>query len=232
MADREDIAYLSDIDGRTGNLAVFGARDLVDSGISKTDVALRSEMSGEVQSAVADATSEIWNAVNGVYAIEAYKSDEWEQGAGYSAGDYCMHGGAGYRCTSENPSTSEFDPSDWRLVLTPAGKRALDALVEGFPKDGMATLLDLAPRYDPEVRYSVGQMCVKSVSGVDRLVICTSGWPDDMAFSEDATVEASIARRIASIPTRVSELENDAGYVGKDAVGMEYDTSEHGYAVP
>lgn len=256
MAKRENIAYLSDMKGVVtapsgavqGNIALFGADGkLQDSGKKPADFVEQSEIDDAVQ----EAASEIWDAVNGIYAIQAYASDAWAQTTGYIAGQSCMYDGRGYRCIETHTSGSAFDSSKWRLVLTANGKHALDGMLAAYSNNGLAALLDLAPAYNGNRDYAAGQLAVKN--GV--LKICTvAGRGPAAIFSDDATVEGAITARIAAlasripsktsdltndsgfitkndIPGKLSEFENDSGYVKGEAVDPEYDTSESGYAV-
>lgn len=87
------------------------------------------------------------------------------------------------------------------------------------------------------------------------LQICTKAGRGPLAeFARDATVEGALAVRLAQVvaqiptkvsalendtgfitaddlPTKVSELQNDAHYVAGSVLDGEYDTSAHGYAV-
>lgn len=259
MADREDIAYLSDIHGETGNLAEFGEDGaLRDSHKKVSDFVGISDVQTVVQDQVSTATSEIWNAVNGVYAFVAYKSPAWTASTSYTAGSsFCMYNGAGYECTETHTSGSTFDSSKWRLVLTAAGKQAIDTLLAGYSAEGKAALTNLAPPFDGNADYVVGQMCVKTISGSPVLVVCTSaGRGDGARFSQDVTIESNIVARLAAlsadlqgriptatsqltnnsgyitqadVPTNVSAFTNDADYVAATVVDAEYNTSEHGY---
>ena len=230
MADREDIAYLSDIHGETGNLAEFGEDGaLRDSHKKVSDFVGVSDVQTVVQGQVSTATSEIWNAVTGVYAFAAYGAPAWAANTSYTLDAYCTYDGAGYRCTKAHTSGSSFDQTEqanWKLALTAAGKEAIDALLEGYSPGGgsCSSLANLAPRFNSGTKYEVGQLVVKpNVGGEDVLQICTVGGYgySDARFSEGATVEASISERLdalrtqlrGEIPTAVSQLTNDAGYI-------------------
>lgn len=231
--NKQDIAYLNDIkDVATtpasavqGNVPVFGANHaLVDSGKKPADFIEQAELDAAVQTA----TAEIWNAVNSTYAIAAYSASTWKTSTEYEVGDYCRVGSLGYRCTVDHTSGAIFDPTKWRLVLTSAGKLAIDALLADIPTQGIAALIDLAPQYSGSTDYVIGQMAVKD----SVLQICTAAGRGPAAvFSRDATVEKSIAQRLLAIPTKVSDLTNDAKYVASSAIDSEYDTTSHGYAV-
>lgn len=256
MAQKENIAYLSDIGDTatvpsgavSGNIALFGENGaLLDSGKKPSDFVSQED----VASAVETATESIWNAVNGVYAIAAFNSSAWAAGTAYPAGGYCKHGGAGYRCKAAHTSGQSFDPSKWDLVLTADGANVILAMLSAYSNEGLASLLNLAPAYSGSRNYTVGMLAKKD--GV--LQICTTAGRGPAAiFSTNASVELSIATRIAQLagslptktsqltndsgfltendlPTKLSELENDSGYLPGSSLLKAYDTSESGYAV-
>lgn len=255
MAKKENIAYLSDVKGTatvpsgavSGNIALFGTDGaLLDSGKKPSDFITQED----VESSVEEASGSIWDAVNGVYAIAAFSSSSWSASTSYSVGSYCKHGGAGYRCNSAHTSSSSFDPSKWDLVLTADGANVILAMLSAYSNEGLASLLNLAPSYSGSKNYTVGMLAKKD--GV--LQICTTAGRGPAAiFSSDASVELSIATRIAQLagslptktsqlnndsgfiteddlPTKLSEFENDQGYVPGSSLLKAYDTSESGYA--
>ena len=236
MADREDIAYLSDIenvatvpDGAAeGNVATFGdGNALVDSGKKISDFAT----SADLTDAVDGKASGIWDAIRDEYAIAAYLSQDWEPSTQYSVGDFCRQGGVGYRCIRAHESPASFSATDtWEPMLSKAGMAVLSSALAGVSGEGLARLLDLAPAYDAKATYSVGQMSVKD----GKLQVCTSAGRGPAATFGSATVESSIAKRLGEsakgIPTKVSELENDSGYVTGDVVDRGFDTSAGGYS--
>lgn len=255
MAQKKNIAYLNDLEGVAttpdgavqGNIAVFGENGaLEDSGKKPSDFVEGSD----IESAVEEAASDIWNAVNGVYSIAAFNSSAWSAGTAYPAGGYCKHGGAGYRCKAAHTSGQSFDPSKWDLVLTADGANVILAMLSAYSNEGLASLLNLAPAYSGSKNYTVGMLAKKD--GV--LQICTTAGRGPTAiFSANASVELSIATRIAQLagsiptktsqltndsgfiteddlPTKLSEFENDSGYIPGSSLLKPYDTSESGYA--
>lgn len=256
MAKKENIAYLSDMQGVAttpdsavqGNLPVFGPQHaLLDSGKKPSDFITQSG----VDAAVATATAELWSVVTAASALAAYQAPAWAAGTDYAVGSFCQYGGQGYRCTTAHTSAATFDATKWRLVLTAAGKTAIATVLAAYSKDGLAALIDLAPAYHGSRAYTLGMLAVKD--GV--LQICTKAGRGPLAeFARDATVEGALATRlaqvVAQIPTQVSALENDAGYITEAALPTKvsdlandahyvaasvldgaYDTTEHGYAV-
>jgi hypothetical protein len=254
MAQKEDIAYLSNIKGMatvpsgavSGNIALFGEKGaLLDSGKKPSDFVSQEDVASSVDSA----TESIWNAVNGVYAIAAFNSSAWSAGTAYPVGGYCKHGGSGYRCKAAHTSGQSFDPSKWDLVLTAEGANVILAMLSAYSNEGLASLLNLAPAYSGSKNYTVGMLAKKD--GV--LQICTAAGRGPVAvFSTNASVELSIATRIAklaeSLPTKTSQLtndsgfltekdlpkklsnfENDPGYLPGSSLLKPYDTSEGGY---
>ncbi len=256
MAQKKNIAYLNDLEGVAttpdgavqGNIAVFGENGaLLDSGKKPSDFVEGSD----IESAVEEAASGIWNAVKGVYAIAAFNSSAWAASTAYAVGSYCKHGGAGYRCKTAHTSTSSFDSGKWDLVLTSDGANVILAMLSAYSNEGLASLLNLAPAYSGSRNYTVGMLAKKD--GV--LQICTTAGRGPAAiFSTDASVELSIATRIAQLagslptktsqltndsgfiteddlPTKLSEFENDTGYLPGSSLIAAYDTSSGGYAV-
>ena len=254
MAQKENIAYLSDIGDTatvpsgavSGNIALFGENGaLIDSGKKPSDFVSQED----VASAVETATESIWNAVNGVYAIAAFNSSAWAADTVYPDGGYCKHGGAGYRCKAAHTSGQSFDPSKWDLVLTADGANVILAMLSAYSNEGLASLLNLAPAYSGSKNYTVGMLAKKD--GV--LQICTTAGRGPAAiFSTNASVELSIATRIAQLagslptktsqltndsgfltendlPTKLGEFENDTGYLPGSSLLRPYDTSEGGY---
>lgn len=227
--EEKKIAYLKDFEGEQGNVAVFGPNNsVVDGHKSLNSLVDVSQVTDLVNNKVAEAAEDIWDAVNGAYAIAAYNSAAWTPDTSFAKGDFCKHGGSGYVCLEAHESGNDFDNSKWKEVLTPGGIQAIESLLSAYSKDGLAALTDLAPAYVHGATYKVNQLVKKD--GV--LQMCTQASPATFA---PATVEQSIAARIAaladSIPEKVSELQNDEGFVTGDAIDYEYDTSEHGYAV-
>lgn len=256
MANKENIAYLSDMKGVAttpdsavhGNLPVFGPQHaLLDSGKKPSDFITQSG----VDAAVATATAELWSVVTAASALAAYQAPAWAAGTDYAVGIFCQYGGQGYRCTTAHTSAATFDATKWRLVLTATGKTAIATVLAAYSKDGLAALIDLAPAYHGSRAYTLGMLAVKD--GV--LQICTKAGRGPLAeFARDATVEGALAVRLAQVvaqiptkvsalendtgfitendlPTKVSELQNDTHYIAGSVLDGEYDTTEHGYAV-
>lgn len=226
---KEDIAYLSDMlpsGAAGGNVPAFSqdGKKLTDSGKSANDLALKSD--------VARAASEIWDAVKNEYAIAAYNAPAWDMGITYNVGDYCKHdsNGAtyGYRCKEAHVSTAQFNEEYWDVVLTPSGIAVITAMLSECVPSGMAPLSDLAPTFDENAGYEVNQLAVKD--GV--LQVCTAtGTGSDATFSQDATIEASIANRISALKALIGDFV--AGSVIDDPFDgtKEYsvgDTCSHG----
>ena len=256
MANKENIAYLSDMQGvattpdtaAQGNLPVFGHHhELLDSGNKPSDFITQPG----VDAAVATATAELWSVVTAASALAAYQATDWAAGTDYAVGSFCQYGGQGYRCTTSHTSSATFDATKWRLVLTAAGKTAIATVLAAYSKDGLAALIDLAPVYHGSRVYALGMLAVKD----GDLQICTKAGRGPLAeFSRDATIEGALAVRLAQViaqiptkvsalendtgfitenglPTKVSELQNDAHYVVSSVLDGEYDASAHGYAV-
>ena len=254
MPQKENIAYLSDVEGAatvpsdagSGNIVLFGTGGaLLDSGKKPSDFITQEN----VESAVEEASRSIWDAVNGVYAIAAFNSSAWSASTSYSVGNYCKYEGSGYRCKSAHTSSSSFDPSKWDLVLTVDGANVILTMLSAYSNEGLASLLNLAPAYSGSKNYTVGMLAKKD--GI--LQICTTAGRGPAAiFSANASVELSIATRIAqlagSLPTKTSQLANDSGFLTKDDLPTKlsefendpgyllggsllrpYDTSEGGY---
>ena len=255
MAQKKNIAYLNDLKGVAttpdgavqGNIAVFGENGaLLDSGKKPSDFVQGSD----IESAVEEAASDIWNAVKGVYAIAAYNAPAWAASTSYAVGSFCSNGGVGYMCKTAHTSGSTFDSSKFEVVLTAAGRQAIASMLSAYSNEGLASLLNLAPAYSGSKNYTVGMLAKKD--GV--LQICTvAGRGPAATFSTNASVELSIATRIASlansipsktsqltndsgfitsagIPSNVSAFSNDAGYLPGSSLVKPYDTSESGYA--
>lgn len=255
MAQKKNIAYLNDLEGVAttpdgsvqGNIAVFGENGaLLDSGNKPSDFVKESD----IESAVEEAASDIWNAVKGVYAIAAYNAPAWAASTSYAVGGFCSNGGVGYMCKTAHTSGSTFDSSKFEVVLTAAGRQAIASMLSAYSNDGLASLLNLAPAYSGSKNYTVGMLAKKD--GV--LQICTVAGRGPVAvFSTNASVELSIATRIANlansipsktssltndsgfitsedIPSNVSAFSNDAGYLPGSSLVKPYDTSERGYA--
>lgn len=255
MAQKKNIAYLNDLEGVAttpdgavqGNIAVFGENGaLLDSGKKPSDFVEESD----IESAVEEAASDIWNAVKGVYAIAAYNAPAWAASTSYAVGSFCSNGGVGYMCKTAHTSGSTFDSSKFDVVLTAAGRQAIASMLSAYSNEGLASLLNLAPYYSGSKNYTVGMLANKD--GV--LQICTvAGRGPAATFSTNASVELSIATRIANlansipsktssltndsgfitsadIPSDVSAFSNDAGYLPGSSLVKPYDTSESGYA--
>lgn len=255
MAQKKNIAYLNDLEGMAttpdgavqGNIAVFGENGaLLDSHKKPSDFV----MGSDIESAVEEAASDIWNAVKGVYAIAAYNAPAWAASTSYAVGSFCSNGGVGYMCKTAHTSGSTFDSSKFEVVLTAAGRQAIASMLSAYSNEGLASLLNLAPEYSGSKEYTVGMLVKKD--GV--LQICTKRGDGPTAiFSPNASVELSIATRIANLansipsktsqltndsgfltdddlPTKLSEFENDPGYLPGSSLVKPYDTSESGYA--
>lgn len=219
MADREDIAYKSDLNGfvkgpsgaTPQKIAVFGSESgtIEASTVSISDVPTEETIADEVETAVGSATSEIWNAVKGVDALQAYGSQEWGSGVSYEVGDFCRYDGTGYygyKCKEAHTSGQSFDTSKWEGVLTDDGCSAIDEILSGYSTEGLASLLDLAPAWNSSssVEYKVGQLVKKD--GI--LQICTvSGHGVAATFSASgANVDASISERISALDTALRDV--------------------------
>jgi hypothetical protein len=130
-------------------------------------------------------------------------------------------------------------------------------MLSAYSNEGLASLLNLAPAYSGSNNYTVGMLARKMDEETGNVVlqICTTAGRGPAAiFSTNASVELSIATRIANlansipsktssltndsgfitsadIPTKVSVFANDAGYLPGSSLMKPYDTSESGYAV-
>lgn len=219
MADREDIAYKSDLDGfvrgpssaTSQKIAVFGSESgtIEASSVSISDVPTSSTIESAVDTAVGLSTSEIWNAIKGVDAIQAYGSQNWSSGVSYEIGDFCRHDGpgfSGYKCIDDHVSGLSFDPDKWEGVLTEDGCSAIDAILSGCSTEGLASLLDIAPEWSSSsgVEYEEGQLVKKD--GV--LQICTApGHGVSATFTHsDANVDNSIRARVSALDTALRSL--------------------------
>lgn len=260
MATKENIAYESDISGfvkspaakTRGNLVMFGSEQYIeDSQLKLSDVARKSDISSSVSSAVDSSTSEIWSAVRGANAEAAYIAKSWATGTKYSVGDFCRSGDVGYVCAVAHTSSLSFDSSKWKVALTAGGRKAIDSMLSAYSNGGLASLADIAPEYSSSATYSVGQMAVKD----GRLSVCTSaGTGSSATFKSGGSVDSAISARMeslsASIPTKTSDLENDAGFltsaslpsklsdfendegfVPADSLAPAFDTAGKGYSV-
>jgi len=113
-------------------------------------------------------------------------------------------------------------------VLTPAGMAAIKELLDSNVPADMAALTDLAPEYDPAGEYEKDQLVVKD----GKLQICTKAGEGEEAgagaaeFSADASVEMSIANRIAELKEQMG-VDN---YVPDTVVDDEFQ-ADRGYAV-
>lgn len=216
MANREDIAYKSDLDGflkgpsgaTQQKIAVFGSDpgSIEQSSVSISDVVTVDEIASEVSDAVDEATSGILDSisnllssVNGVDALQAYASQAWTSGVSYSEGDFCRYDGdgySGYKCKVTHVSGQSFDPTKWDGVLTEEGKSAIDDIL----------LMYLAPEWSssPSVEYKKGQLVKKD--GV--LQICTAaGHGVSATFSgSGANVDASISERVSGLDSELRDL--------------------------
>ena len=203
-AVNEDIAYLSDIrksapvppGAAEGNLPVFdGAGKLQDSHRKLSDFYGKEDVDSRVQE-LRNTCDDIVKSIHDGCAVASYTSPAWAPGTSYSAGEFCRYGTpvCGYRCTETHVSGSAFAPSKWELVLSSAGKLALDGLLVECGKD-KAPLLSLADAYDPGRRYQAGELAIKD----GRLQICTSGaYGAGAEFSTDVTIEKVISDRVDS----------------------------------
>lgn len=226
---KENVAYESDIvsvaripsGAVKDDIALFGqGNELQDSGKKVSDFVLKSELEDSVESAVSD----IWSFIRNEYAVAAYKdADEWDSSIHYDVGDFCVYDGDSYRCTAAHTSGASFDSDSWQLVLTEEGRLAIDSLLADYSNDGLAALTNVAPAFGSSVEYKVGDLTVKD--GV--LSVCTqAGRGDTARFSSDTNVFSAISELIDSlkddIPSKVSELQNDAGYLtAEDLSGIE-----------
>ena len=217
---KENVAYESDIvsvaripsGAVKDNIALFGqGNKLQDSGKKVSDLVLKSELEDSVESAVSD----IWSFIRNEYAVAAYKdSEEWDSSIHYDVGDFCVYDGDSYRCTASHTSGASFDSDSWELVLTEEGRSAINSLLENYSNDGLAALTNLAPAFESSVYYKVGYLTLKD--GI--LSVCTqAGRGDTAIFSSDTTVFSAISELLDGlkddIPSKVSELQNDAGYL-------------------
>lgn len=204
----EDIAYLSDIKeddiipsgAVQGNFATFGANGkLADSGKKPSNYYEKTDIDDKVD-ALEAADADIIASIRNEYALAAYSSDEWQQLTNYTAGDFCKHGDPlqGYRCKTTHVSGASFVSDNWELVLTSAGKSAIDSLLSESGED-KAPLLSLADAYDSSKSYQVGDLVIKAHNGQMVLQVCTTaGQGAAAAFSTDITIDKSIKDRIAA----------------------------------
>ena len=201
-AVNEDIAYLSDIresepvpPGATeGNVPVFdGAGKLLDSHKKLSDFYGKEAVDSKIQE-LRSACDDIVNSIHDGCAVASYTSPVWAPVTSYSVGEFCRYGNpvCGYRCKEAHVSGSAFAPSKWELVLSNAGKQALDGLLVECGKD-KAPLLSLADLYSPSKRYNAGELAIKD----GKLQICTAGaYGAGATFSTDVTIDKVISSRV------------------------------------
>lgn len=208
MDTRQDIAYLSDLGDTAvvpssavhGNIVLFGeANVLQDSGRRLSDY----PDSNQTANMIDDAVAALETAVDGEYAISAYKASDWAAGTLYYAGTFCMHNGVGYRCLEEHVSGLFFDASKWETVLSSEGKNAIDLLLADYPKEGLARLVDIAPVFNAQTEYIVGQLSV--VDGV--LKACTRAGRGAAAQFAVASVEDALALIRDKIDTAIASIK-------------------------
>ena len=211
METRQDIAYLSDLGDAAivpsqavqGNIVLFGDDNVLqDSGKKPSDY----PETADTARMISDAVGALKTAVDGEYAISAYKAAEWAPGTLYYSGSFCIHDNVGYRCIEEHVSGLFFDVDKWKVVLSADGKSALDALLSDYPKVGLAALSDIAPIFNADTEYIVGQLAV--VDG--KLKICRRAGRGAAAQFEDSTVEEalSIVRgEIARIKSSIKQAD-------------------------
>ena len=213
--EREKIAYDSDLTGvvriqsgatvTDGHIVKFGTGGKVlDGGKSASDLVTPSEMSSAISSAIDSATDEIWSSIKSVEAWRAYGSQNWSSGTSYSVGDLCIHGGAGYKCKTDNSSPT-FDPAQWEEVLTSSGKAAIDVILGRF-----SDISNIAPDFDENETYSEGMLAFKD----GELKVCTVGGVGESAIFVPGTVEDAITARISALSSDIQK--------GVDAYGRGY----------
>ena len=220
---KENVAYESDIvdvaripsGAVKDDIAIFGQNGVLqDSGKKVSDLILKSDLEESVESAV----SGIWVYLKNEYAVAAYKNAEsWDSSIYYEEGAYCIYDGDSYRCTKPHTSGASFNLDSWDLVLTEKGRSAIDSLLADYSKDGLAPLDKLAPPWNENDEYKVGDLAIKD----GKLCECTvAGRGVAARFSTDTTVFSAISELIDGlkneIPVNVSELHNDAGYLTAD----------------
>ena len=227
MADeitKHDVAYLTDIDDSAkmpsetsyteGHILVVGEKDskrtLVDSGKTVSDIV----SSDDIATKVNDATTGLWNAINGEYALKAYSAPDWVAKTEYSEGDFCQYNGIGYRCKTAHTSYVGFDSTKWDVVLTADGRIAISSILDSISEGSSIDLSAIAPEYDATKTYKVGQLAVKD--GV--LQICTKA---SRTFSADnATVEQSVQGRIDEVSDLILEKRPDWNATDEDDVSF------------
>lgn len=248
-AVNEDIAYLSDVKESEpvppgavdGNIAVFGGDGkLRDSQKKPSDFYGKDEVDSKVRE-LREACDDIVRAVHDEYAVASYVSPAWAPSTSYSVGEFCRHGNpvCGYRCKEAHISSAVFASSKWELVLSGAGKLALDGLLAECGKD-KAPLLSLADLYSPSKRYNAGELAIKD----GKLQICTAGaYGAGATFSTDVTIDKVISSRVEdalkevllSFETLVPVVDQDEEVVRYDladrAVNSIVDAVPEGYGI-
>lgn len=198
MAVKEKIAYLSDLEGAEvvpsgavqGNFAVFGTDGaLADPGVSPLDFYPKTTTDDKIADALASAEQ----FVSDQHALASYKASAWSASTEYAENDYCQYGGKGYRCVVAHTSGAGFAPTKWQLVLSVAGKAAIDAVLAPYSSDDKARLLDLCSAYNSSTTYAKGQMVLQD--GV--LKICTTAGRGAAAVFSSGTVDEAIKQRLA-----------------------------------
>ena len=200
---REDIAYLSDIkdDGIIpsgavqGNIPVFGSDGkLADSSKKPSDFYDKAEIDSKLEE-IGATDEEIVEAIHNEYAIDAYMSDDWVPSKSYHEGDFCQYGDPkrGYRCIEDHISSAVFATTKWKLVLSNAGKLAIDDLLSECGKN-KAPLLSLADAYTDK-NYTKGDLAIKD--GLLQIATKTA-YGDGANFSTNITIDQVIKDRIAA----------------------------------
>lgn len=217
MSEKKKIAYLSDIEGAAvvpsgavrGNFAVFGADSkLSDPGVSPSDFYPKTTIDDKIANALAAAEQ----FVSDQHALASYKAGAWAANTEYAENDYCQYGGKGYRCVVAHTSGAGFAPTKWQLVLSAAGKAAIDAALAPYSSDDKARLLDLCNAYNSKSTYVKGQMVLQD--GI--LKICTVAGRGAAAVFSAGTVDEAIEQRLAVHAENTKQKQSDWNTTDED----------------
>ena len=209
---KENIAYLSDLEGVTlspshvtkGNIASFGdGNSIVDSGKSPSDFVSEETLNATVN----NVTNKIFDSITNEDTVAAYKAAEWNPIKQYLLGNYCQKDDVGYKCVVDNSKIGTFNSSDWDVVLTKSGRIAIDNLLSGNSSGGFAELDNLAPSFQDDRKYFIGQLAIKN----KKLQICTSSGRGEAAkFSDDnASIYDAIDYQVRTLLSYIAPEYSD-----------------------
>lgn len=165
--------------------------------------------------------SAMQEATSDAEAIISMVADLYSASSAYAVGDYCIHDGGFYRCTTAIASPGEsWTSGHW--TATNVGDEIVSRInTEAIARasDDLNNLLQLAPPFDQNTPFAVGDYCIYQ----DELWVFTSTHAAGIWIGTDAQ-QVRLGSQVSALKSAIGELpsgETVVGLIEEEATARE-----------